>query len=608
MIWSLVAIIAGAILGVFAGLVCRRIVSSSSNQLFYTRIGTVLRAMLFDRDADFFELYKTLIGASFRYVGFQLFGLALFVSPVIVLSLTAGQAFHAWNNSRAEWVDLYPRGEKHDLVVNGVPLQSEIAGKFPLTLLETKEVDLRLPGGEVTIPEPRLNHVVCADDSLSGILLASLGFEVLTVADRMFGDGPKMLILRPWAGDQNFLWPYLSDLELKFLLSMGLFSFLTLFMFRRRSADTSAEKDLSPAISLVDDLLINLAHSASDLFRRLGDFESRMLGKRMTGVSIDRPIFVSGLARSGTTTVLEQLSSIPGVATHQYRDFPFVMTPVIWHAFTSIFSRSGRKQERPHKDGIRVCRESPEAFEEPIWQHFFPHVHDDNAVHTINEQQGTETFSAFFADHIRKIQMIRKGSRYLSKGNYNLTRIRYLADLFPDARFVVPIRHPLEHVWSLVRQNNLFREYAMADKRIADYLRAAGHYEFGPQRKPININAGTGEKVLEAWAAGKDHIGYAIMWAEVYRYIWTLLEARGPVANRLYVLRYEELCARPVEVLQDVINFCELDCGSAVNAAAGRIKQGQSWSDSMPQWIKQEIWSEVSEIASYFGYRQDGML
>ena len=101
--------------------------------------------------------------------------------------------------------------------------------------------------------------------------------------------------------------------------------------------------------------------------------ESHRLKKTLVPIRIDWPIFVAGLARSGTTILLELLSSIPSVAAHQYRDFPFVMTPALWQRFTSIFS-SGKNiaLERPHRDGIFITRESPEAFEEPIWQYFFP--------------------------------------------------------------------------------------------------------------------------------------------------------------------------------------------------------------------------------------------
>jgi len=78
--------------------------------------------------------------------------------------------------------------------------------------------------------------------------------------------------------------------------------------------------------------------------------------------------------------------------------------------------------------------------------------------------------------------IIRKGERYLSKGNYNITRFEYICSIFRDAKFIVPIRHPLFHIDSLVRQHKLFLGYSQGNQQVPEYLKAVGHYEFGPQR------------------------------------------------------------------------------------------------------------------------------
>lgn len=98
------------------------------------------------------------------------------------------------------------------------------------------------------------------------------------------------------------------------------------------------------------------------------------------------------------------------------------------------------------------------------------------------------------------------GSRYFAKGNYHVPRIEYLVHLFPDARFIVPVRHPLTHVHSLVRQYQLSSSYAAADARVPRYLEAAGHFEFGPQRIPIRLSAVQGDRILEAWAHGDEYL------------------------------------------------------------------------------------------------------
>ena len=175
---------------------------------------------------------------------------------------------------------------------------------------------------------------------------------------------------------------------------------------------------------------------------------------------IDTPVFISGLARSGTTILLEELSKVPGVGTHRYRDFPFLMTPWFWNRFLDLFRVPLESVERAHKDRIRITAESPDAFEEPLWQFFFPHLHSAAALHRLTGERRFEEFESFFKDHIRKLLLIRQQPRYLSEENYNVAQIEYLATLFPDARFIIPIRHPVTHVQSLVQQHALFSEYA----------------------------------------------------------------------------------------------------------------------------------------------------
>ena len=80
---------------------------------------------------------------------------------------------------------------------------------------------------------------------------------------------------------------------------------------------------------------------------------------------------------SGTTILLELLAGRPGVATHRYRDFPPVFTPLFWNrAFAHIYRADAPPAERAHKDRILVTPDSPEAMEEVLWMRFFPDAHD----------------------------------------------------------------------------------------------------------------------------------------------------------------------------------------------------------------------------------------
>src|SRR3546814_7117987 len=93
--------------------------------------------------------------------------------------------------------------------------------------------------------------------------------------------------------------------------------------------------------------------------------------------TIDRPIFIAGLARAGTTILLESLERHPDTVTHRYRDFPMVLTPVFWNRLLDrIPRRPATPPERAHRDGISVTAESTAAFEEILWTAVFSILHD----------------------------------------------------------------------------------------------------------------------------------------------------------------------------------------------------------------------------------------
>ena len=58
--------------------------------------------------------------------------------------------------------------------------------------------------------------------------------------------------------------------------------------------------------------------------------------------------------------MLELLSSLDGMASHRYSDFPFVFTPYWWGWFLARMRRgTGQAVERAHGDGLMVTPESP---------------------------------------------------------------------------------------------------------------------------------------------------------------------------------------------------------------------------------------------------------
>ena len=357
-------------------------------------------------------------------------------------------------------------------------------------------------------------------------------------------------------------------------------------------------------LSSADYLLTRFASSLPAAMKLLGDVEAEWLGGALEAIPIDRPVFITGLARSGTTLLLDVLAGLPNVATHRYRDFPFLFVPVAWNRLQSRIGKSGPPVERPHRDGIRITKDSPEAFEEPIWAHFFPAIHDPRTTHRLTATDRQPRFDAFFRQHLQKLLLLRGGSRYVSKGNYNVTRIEYLADLLPDARFVVPVRHPVAQVESLMRQHRLFCEYSAQDARVPQYLRAAGHYEFGPQRVPVNIHEEDAREIADAWTSGADEIGYAVMWRSVYMHVRSLRSMDAKLRGRIEFVRYEDLCRHPEKTLRRIAEFCELESGiESLLARAPDVAPRKPGSFRLSDELGARVWNATAETAESFGYR-----
>lgn len=330
------------------------------------------------------------------------------------------------------------------------------------------------------------------------------------------------------------------------------------------------------AVSAGSDWLSGLVERRAGLFTRLGVLESRMMADTFAANPIDRPIYICGLARSGSTILLELLASHPHVATHRYRDFPLVFTPLWWNWFLDRASReSAAPRERAHKDRIQVTRDSPEAMEEPLWMAFFPKCHDSRVCNVLRADLDSPEFERFYRQHIQKILSLRNGTRYLAKGNYNLTRMGYLQCLFPDARFVVPVREPTGHIASLMKQHCLFNRLEEQDARVLNYMRRAGHFEFGMDRRPINVGDDTCTAEVERlWHGDEEVRGWARYWASLYRHVADLLARDTRLREATLVVDYSGLCEAPLQMLRSIYAHCALPFDDeSLRSQATRLSQ-----------------------------------
>lgn len=352
------------------------------------------------------------------------------------------------------------------------------------------------------------------------------------------------------------------------------------------------------------DRLSGLVERHPRLWIGLGDLESRMVREEIDPVAIDRPVYIAGLARSGSTILLELLAQHPDLATHRYRDYPALFTPMAWNWFVDrAASREEEPEERAHRDRIKVTAESPEAFEEPIWMGFFPSLHDPAASNVLHGSSSHSRFEDFYREHIRKLLALRGKSRYLSKGNYNVTRLGYLQGMFPDARFLLPIRSPAWHIASLMKQHSIFCKEGGKDDAVRRHMRRSGHYEFGLDRRAVNAGDDAETARIETlWADGREVEGWARYWAAIYGHVAGALDADPKLAAACRIVRYEALCEDPAGEMTQILDHAELDHAGLPELAASRVSAPDYYAPSFSEEESALIGEITSATARRFGY------
>ncbi len=340
---------------------------------------------------------------------------------------------------------------------------------------------------------------------------------------------------------------------------------------------------------------------------KIAGWETSALSEKLAEIPITAPIYVTGLARSGTTILLEILSRHPDLASHRYRDFPAVLTPYLWNWFVDRAAKPQQAPgERAHKDRIKVTPESPEAFEEVVWMAFFDGLHDGTGDALLDRATDNPAFEAFYRDHIRKMLLIRGGTRYVAKANYNVTRLPYLLKLFPDARFVVPIRDPVWHIASLVKQHELFCSAQRADERVLRHFRRAGHFEFGLARRALALRGRGGAEIEALWESGNEIAGWAALWDLVYGGLAQMLDQDAALREATLVTRYEDFCAAPGSSMRAILHHCGLQPHDLPETAEAMISPPDYYAPKFSETELAEIAARTGETARHFGYSVAG--
>lgn len=292
------------------------------------------------------------------------------------------------------------------------------------------------------------------------------------------------------------------------------------------------------------------------LLKILGRFDDFFYFRKKRPIQ-DKPIFIIGLARSGSTALLNALYSVPEFGTYTYGNMPLITSPYISKLLSYFSKRQIKKIERAHGDGHQIDLGSPEAFEEILWKLYFPSIFKKKQLNKIDIHNLTEDFELFFTNQVSKISEISvqkkfrhkraKKSRYISKNNANISRLEAILEMFPSAVLLAPIRSPIEHANSLLNQHLKFLELQKKDPFILEYMNDLGHFEFGANHKPIALkgsNIPKGKPVtLNYWLE---------YWIINYKY---LHQCGLPII----FVSLDDLTQKETDVMKSILKVCDSD-------------------------------------------------
>lgn len=322
---------------------------------------------------------------------------------------------------------------------------------------------------------------------------------------------------------------------------------------------------------ILSQLLAKINYSQPGLWQNIGDKETKFLKKRLK--KTNNPIYICGLARAGTTITLEAISQHPDSATHSYRDFPMMFTPYFWNKLLDKcdkFLPQSKPQERSHKDGILVTPKSPEAMEEILWMAFFKDLHQENSSSILDKSHNNPIFSKFYQEHIQKLLLAHNKTRYVSKANYNITRLNYLNSIFDDAKFIILVRDPVTHISSLMKLDKRFAKTHQENPSSLKQMNLSGHFEFGLDRKLICTDIEKDQMIKTLFQKNKEIEAWAHYWNEIYSYILKLAQDKN-IKNNIKIIIYEDFCQNSEQTLTSLFNFCQLSPNPELIAKYSKI-------------------------------------
>ena len=339
-----------------------------------------------------------------------------------------------------------------------------------------------------------------------------------------------IILVAPAAGNawqQEGDWTAFSLSSWQEILSISLGASLVFIPLPPKEASSYSELS-----QLLHRMALNNYHLGLKLFKR----EAKQKLKK--GISPKKDfIIISGLARSGTTSLMNHLLSVQGFASLSYANMPFLMSPNTWRKIYNPKDTSTK--ERSHKDGINIGLLSHEALEE----YFFKALAQD--AYLRQDRLIEYTLKGDDYQNYLSYQSLVRGSEkdiYLAKNNNFLLRYKSMREHNSQFLLVVLFRHPLLQASSLLEKHQSYSSIQRKDPFVGEYMDWLGHHEFGLNQKAFQF---AGQEIP---SGDKNSLDYWLkIWLNYYRYALSIEDAKT------VFIQYESFCAHPQENIAAIL-------------------------------------------------------
>jgi len=228
----LAALVSGGGLGGLFVVIWRRFAPAEQAAAFWRGLYAATRGVLGSEEVEaMWRHYKALLGLVAVYTGRNLLGIAAAIVPVALFLYFIAPMGLMLRAEAAPYLEVVPAAAAARLEgTAAATADGDGAGEGRALLAPPAgAVALEVGDGRVAIDDPLGRHAFCAGGGCG--LFAGLGFSVHELEAATL---ETAIVLRPSHGDINPLWPYLSDLELIFVVAFCLASFAAFFRHRGR--------------------------------------------------------------------------------------------------------------------------------------------------------------------------------------------------------------------------------------------------------------------------------------------------------------------------------------------------------------------------------------